>query len=117
MPEIRGSDHCPVLSFTTYHSSLSADSNKLFQQAKFNSFRADKKEWFGPGPVGQNTLDSFVSKLATKCGLGGKGYTNHSLRVTAITLLSRNNFSNKQIMSEWSQKYKKFSHLPKSKCG
>ena len=99
MPEIKNSNMCPVLSFTTYVSALHPDSNKLFQSVKYKAFKANEKIWYGPGPVGQNTLDSFITKLTDNMGLKDKGYTNHSLRVSAITNLTRNNFSNKQIMS------------------
>ena len=99
MPEIKNSKMCPVLSYTTYISALSPESDKLFQQPKYKEFKANKKVWYGPGPVGQNTLDSFITKICENMNMKDKGYTNHSLRVSAITNLTRNNFSNKQIMA------------------
>ena len=99
MPEISGSKMCPVMSFTTYVSSLSPQSKYLWQSARFNKFNYSEKVWFGPGRVGQNTLDSFVTNLSQKLGMKDKKYTNHSLRVSGITNLTRENFTNKQIMS------------------
>ena len=51
--------------------------------------------------VGQNTLDMYISNLCGKIknGSENKNYTNHSLRVSGITNLTGNNFTNKQIMS------------------
>ena len=99
MPEHPGSKMCLVMSFMTYVSALSPDSNYLWQSAKYRSFNYDKKVWFGPTCVGQNTLDSFITKIADKMVMKEKGYSNHSLWVSGITSLTRENFTNKQIMS------------------
>ena len=115
MPEIKGSKMCPVMSFTTYISALSPLSNYLWQSAKYNKFNYAEKIWYGPRRVGQNTLDSFITKLAEKTGMKEKGYSNHSLRVSGITNLTKNNFSNKQIMSiSGHKKHWKFGYLPES---
>ena len=99
MPEIAGSKMCPVMSYITYVSALSPETEYLWQSCKYNKFNYEKKVWYGPGHVGQNTLDSFMTNLSDKVGLKERRYTNHSLRVSGITNLSSNNFSNKPIMS------------------
>ena len=105
MPEIKGDKMCPVASYLKYFNALSAKSDKLWQTAKFNEFSPITTEWYY-GKMGHNKLDCFVSDLCTLVGID-KHYTNHSLRVTAITLLTRNNFNNKQIMSITSHKSSK----------
>ena len=44
MPEVRGSKLCPVMSFTTYLSALSTESNKLWQQARFQKFQSKRQD-------------------------------------------------------------------------
>ena len=99
MPEIPGSKMCPVMSYTTYLSALTPGNKYLWQPVKYNKFNYEQKIWYGPGRIGQNTLDSFMTKISDKVGMKDRGYTNHSLRVSGITNLSNNNFTNKQIMS------------------
>ena len=50
------------------------------------------------GHIGKNPLGSFMSNVSNKCGLS-KVYTNHSIRVTAATVLTRMKFSPSEIMS------------------
>ena len=101
MPEIPNNKMCPVHSYLTYVCGLSPEVDNLWQVAKFTEFPANprQKVWYGPTPTGHNPLDTFVSTMAKKCGLGAKKYTNHSWRVTAITALSKCKFSNKEIMA------------------
>ena len=92
---------CPVQSFLTYLYSLSKESNNLWQTPKFTEFPEDPKVrvYYGPGAVGHNTHEQFIGKIAKNSGFQDFKYTNHSLRVTAITVLGSQNYSNKQIMS------------------
>ena len=100
MPEMPKSKYCPVQSFLTYKISLTPEKDFLWQKPRMKTYPSDGKgTWYGPLRIGHNPIDSFVTDLAKKCGLGDRGYTNHSLRVTAVASLSRQNFSNKQIMS------------------
>jgi hypothetical protein len=100
MPSMVDKKYCPVRSFTMYTEALHPNSEKLWQTPKFNLFPTDgQKVWYGPGNVGHNSLDSFMSKFAKSCGFTQKGYTNHSLRASGITTLKRNNYNDKQIMS------------------
>ena len=91
----------PLQSYLTYLYSLSPDSNELWQSPKFTNFPEDPRirTFYGPSNVGHNSHEKFVGKIAKNCGLDEFKYTNHSLRVTAITTLTRQNYTNKQIMS------------------
>ena len=102
MPELGHENKlCPVTSYLTYLYSLSKESESLWQTPKFTCFPEDPRNrtYYGPLDVGHNTHEKFVSRIAKNCGLEEFKYTNHNLRVTAITTLTRDNFSNKQIMS------------------
>ena len=107
MPEM-DEDHplCPVTSYLTYIYSLSKENNNLWQAPRFTDFPEDPCEqvYYGPGNVGHNTHENFVSSIAKKCGLKDFKYTNHSLRVSAINILTRKNYSNKQIMANTGHK-------------
>ena len=104
MPEIKDSKICPVSSYIRYVNALSPKSKKLWQTAKFKDFPNDEASVLYYGNMGHNKLDNFVADV---CQLlkedrrynFDKRYTNHCLRVTAITNLTRENYNNKQIMS------------------
>jgi hypothetical protein len=103
MPSMVDKKYFPVRSFIMHTEVLHPTSEKLWQTPKFDLFPTDgQKVWYGPGNVGHNSLDSFMPKLAKSCGFTQKGYTNHSLRVSGITTLKRNNYNDKQIMSKLS---------------
>ena len=100
MHKIQGNKFCPVQLYLTYKISLDTRSEYLWQKPRMKKIPADGKgTWFGPQQVGHNTIDGFITNIAEKYGMKDKGYSNHSLRATAITSLTRHNFSNKQIMS------------------
>ena len=100
MPELPNNKYCPVQSFLTYKISLDPKIDHLWQKPKMKVFPADGKgTWYGPQRMGHNPLDGFITNLSDLCGIKEKGYTNHSLRATAITALTRHHFSSKQIMS------------------
>ena len=99
MPEIKDSKYCPVSSYIKYVNALSPKSEKLWQTPKFEEFPTDLATTvYYYGKMGHNKLDSFVADVCKLVGLPKK-YTNHTLRVTAITNLTRKNYNNKQIMS------------------
>ena len=102
MPEMENNHKmCPVQSFLTYLYSLSKESDALWQSPKFTEYPEDPKVrvYYGPTPIGHDTHEKFVGEIAKNCKLEEFGYTNHSLRVSAINILTRDNFTNKQIMS------------------
>ena len=98
MPEMKGDKYCPVDSYIRYINALSPKSDKLWQTAKFKTFPQDGSTIWYYGKMGHNKDDSFVADICEKLKME-KRYTNHCLRVTAITNLMRQNYNNKQIMS------------------
>jgi hypothetical protein len=54
--------------------------------------------WFAKVPVGAKTLTTFMSDLSKKCNLS-KIYTNHSIRATGATMLSKGMYGPPQIMA------------------
>ena len=90
MPEMKDSKYCPVTSYLSYNISLNHDSDWMWQQPNFHTFPSDPKVrvYYRKNRVGQNTMDTFISTLANKCGINDEGYTNHCLRVTGINILT-----------------------------
>ena len=76
---------------------MNAHLDALWQRSKANA-RPSDLEWYVNQRVGDKTLGSFMTKLSAAVNLSQK-YTNHSLRVTGITLLLRSSISSKQIMA------------------
>ncbi|XP_066912491.1 uncharacterized protein [Clytia hemisphaerica] len=97
MPEIPNSNLCPVKSFVSYTSKLNSSNNKLWQKPK-DSFCSEENVWFCNIAVGQRSLSNFMTKMSAICELSTK-YTNHSVRATGATLLSRSMFNPAQIMA------------------
>ena len=54
--------------------------------------------WFSRKKIGKNPLASFMSDLSRECHLS-QIYTNHSIRVTGCTVLTRCKFSHSEIMA------------------
>ena len=53
--------------------------------------------WYCAVPVGQKTLAGFMTKMSKLLNLS-RTYTNHCIRATGTTLLSRSGFHSAQIM-------------------
>ena len=79
--------------------------------------------WYGKQHVSKNPLRTFMSDVSDQCKLS-QIYTNHSIRVTGCTVLTRFNFSASEIMSISGHKsiqslaiYQKTQHKQKEKMG
>ena len=70
---------------------------RLWQRSKV-SFTDDEEIWYTNSPLGEKTLSKFMSELSSKVGLSMR-YTNHSVRATGATILSKGGFNPAQIMS------------------
>ena len=92
-----GSPFCPVTSFTTYLSKLHPDCDRLWQYPR-DSYCDLDTVWYANKPIGKNTLCSFMSTLSKRCNLS-ETYTNHCIRATGATILTRSKFASAQIMS------------------
>ena len=95
MPEMRGSQFCPVDSFREYISHLNPNNDSLWQ-TPIN--KPKTSVWYADSPVGDHTHADFMKNLSEKAKLS-RMYTNHDIRVTGISVLGRANFTDKQIMS------------------
>ena len=89
--------------FLDYVSKLNPDIDWLFAKPKreTNDGALDKihslKTWYECAKVGKNTIAEALPSLSTLCGL--PRYTNDKMRPTAIQLLKRASFSDREIMS------------------
>ncbi|KAJ8311024.1 hypothetical protein KUTeg_011425 [Tegillarca granosa] len=63
-----------------------------------DSFVETSDAWYCNRAVGKDTLGKFMPELSRKCSLS-QIYTNHSVRTTGVTILTKRNFSAAQIMS------------------
>ena len=98
MPENKTDALCPVESFRTYIQHLNPENEYMWQYA-LDKIDPEKPDvWFSRKHFGKNPLSTFMSDLSEKCGLS-QTYTNHSIRVTGITVLTNANYSNADIMS------------------
>ena len=98
MVEVPESAYCPLTSFMKYTSHLSPLINDFWQYPKEKDTWRNSDVWYTNKKIGPNPLSTFMSKLSNDADLS-QIYTNHSIRVTSATYLSRKQFSAKQIMS------------------
>ena len=89
---------CPVRSYKNYLWQLNPDNPMLWQNIMKKPTQDHPNIYFGKGHLGHNTLDKFMRRLSENLNLT-QTYTNHCIRVTGVTNLTRKNFSPKQIMS------------------
>jgi hypothetical protein len=82
---------CPVASFERYLSKLNPMCPFFWQRPRQSPDILDPV-WFTNMRIGKNALDKFMQDMSELCHLTKK-YTNHSLRATATSLLTRNKFA------------------------
>ncbi|XP_021339929.1 uncharacterized protein LOC110441157 [Mizuhopecten yessoensis] len=97
MPASQGSEFCPVASYELYVSKLNPENDSLWQRS-VASFVEDEPIWYCNSPVGVKKMGTFMSDLSKLCDLS-QIYTNHSVRATGSTILSKGMYSPAQIMS------------------
>ena len=95
MPENRDDKMCPVRSYRKYMEHLNPENKFLWQKPLENK---KGNVWYGLQYYGKNTLGKFMGEVSLHCNLS-RHYTNHSIRVTGITVLTRMKFSPSEIMS------------------
>ena len=91
------SHYCPVYSFEKYLSHLNPINEFLFQRPK-SKVPSDSAIWYDNMVVGVNTLGGKMKILSKEANLSVE-YTNHSIRATTITILDRNGYEARHIMS------------------
>ena len=97
MPESSESDYCPVKSFQKYISKLHPAIDALWQRPR-DTFEESEETWFCRQKVGEKTLSKFMSVLSVSADLS-QVYTNHSIRATGATILTKNMFNPSKIMA------------------
>ena len=98
MPENRDDPMCPFQSFKNYIQHLHPDNKYLWQKPLEKPHPSRPSIWYSRQHIGKNSLASFMSDVSKNCNLSQK-YTNHSIRVTGCTVLTRCNFSHSEIMA------------------
>ena len=99
MPENRDDPLCPVASFKKYIEHLNPENPYLWQKAlEGGHLKSNKNVWYSKHHIGRNTLGKFMGEVSKHCKLS-KVYHNHSIRATGITVLTRMNYTNSQIMA------------------
>ena len=94
MPQIPGSYYCPVASWEEYNAHLNPECPWLWQTPIDNH---KTNVWYANGRVGKNPINSFLQSICKQLKITPV-YTNHSLRVTGASILTRA-FNYKQVMS------------------
>jgi len=104
---VEDKDCCPVAAFEMYMEIISKNCNHehLFPKPCTNMSKGlSQKRWYTKKQtVGKNTVDNLMSTLSETLDLS-KRYTNHSLRVTHITVLKENGFTNAEIAANTGHK-------------
>ena len=86
---------CPVLSFRLYVARLHPSQKALWQRPH-DTLTTTTFCWFQNKPVGRNTLGTWMADLSTAAELP-RIYTNHCIRATTITNLSRAGYEGRFI--------------------
>ena len=89
---------CPVRSFCLYNELLNAENKFLWQVPLKKVDMKNDVIWFGKNHVGKNPLAKFMTNVSINCGLS-QIYTNHCIRVTGASILTRMKFYSSEIMS------------------
>jgi hypothetical protein len=80
-----------------YISKLHPLCTSLWQRPK-ESFSDDDTVWYCNSRLGEKTLAKFITKLSEGAKLS-QIYTNHSIRATGATILTKGMFNPSQIMA------------------
>ena len=89
---------CPVRSYTLYFEHLNPE-NEFLWQLELRKINPEKPDiWYGLGHIGKNPLAKFMTNVSINCNLS-QMYTNHCIRVTGASILTRLKFSSSEIMS------------------
>ena len=92
MPQLLNADGCPhkirrARSFENYLSHLNPNIDSLWQRPlKYIPKKSDA--WYAAAVLGHNPIEKFMGNLSKTCELSDH-YTNHCIRVTGATNLTR----------------------------
>ena len=89
MPENKDDRLCPVRSFRKYLEHLEPNNPYLWQTPLKNGKKKNNIDiWYGMQHMGKNTLSGFMKDVSKECQLS-QIYSNHSIQVTGITVLTK----------------------------
>ena len=94
-------EFCPVKTYKLYLSKLNPLCEYLFQRPKksINTINSTTSPiWYDNMPLGHNTLGNMMKNISIDAKLS-QTYTNHSIRATAIRVLSHAGVSDRMICS------------------
>ena len=89
---------CPVRSYIMYNEHLNPENEFMWQTPLKKVNISTDVVWYGKNHIGKNPLAKFMSEVSKNCDLS-KIYTNHCIRVTGASILTRMKFSCSEIMS------------------
>ena len=89
--------NCPLVSIELYLSHLNPLNEFLFQRPKRN-VSTSEDVWYDNILLGERTLGEKMKNISREAKLS-KGYTNHSIRETVVTILDKSGFEARHIMA------------------
>ena len=98
MYELPGNPRCPVDSFLRYKAKLHPLCPAFWQKPREVAPEDPEQPWYCNSPVGNNTLSKKMKVISTSAGCATM-YTNHCLRATCVTVLDREGFASRDIMT------------------
>jgi hypothetical protein len=98
MYELPGNPRCPVDSFLRYKAKLHPLCPAFWQKPREVALEDPEQPWYCNSPVGNNTLSKKMKVISTSAGCATM-YTNHCLRATCVTVLDREGFASRDIMT------------------
>ena len=100
LDNITGSPHkmCPVRSYKNYIGHLNERCQYLWQTPNPAAFKRGDPVWYKNKRVGENKISCYMTELSKDANLSRR-YTNHCIRVSGTTNLTRAQFSANQIMA------------------
>lgn len=88
---------CPVTAWEFYLQQINHTPNLFPKPCKTHSKKIS--EWYAPvQTVGKNTIDNLMANISSDLKLSRR-YTNHCIRVTLVTVLKENGYTNTDICS------------------